>query len=193
MAPGYEMGPLGVAVMKDNYSCHNRGHRSPPRPVASAQPAKPSAPARLVSPYRPGGAVNNFSTDGASLPQPPEGGGEGVVATRRGSGLRDLLGTEVDAEKERERSRLQGEALKKQVEDNKVRRVNVKRWVQFYSMALWWHRVGSFRLGGYHRLKGYFFLLLKAQRQFKIKHRREMSDLKISLQLLIKTFAGKGF
>lgn len=60
-------------------------------------------------------------------PLPPVSGGarcadtEGSgVPSRRGSGLRNLLGTETNAERDRERSRTQAEALKKQVEDNKV-------------------------------------------------------------------------
>ena len=56
------------------------------------------------------------------------GGAEGVdVPPKRGSGLRDLLGTETNVERDRERSRVQAEALKKQVEDNKVRRVESRR------------------------------------------------------------------
>lgn len=52
------------------------------------------------------------------------GGAEGAGAPpKRGSGLRDLLGTETNVERDRERSRVQAEALKKQVEDNKVSRV----------------------------------------------------------------------
>lgn len=66
----------------------------------------------------------------SSLPAPSSGGtgGGGVegvgVPSKRGSGLRDLFGTETNVERDREKSRVQAEALKKQVEDNKV------SWVQ---------------------------------------------------------------
>lgn len=145
MAPGYEMGPLGVAVLKDNYSTTGRGKRSPPRTRAQPPPApaasRPSAPCAEETSSSAGGPPVGSAKSGlfgsggerererdrappSLLPQAEGGAGgvaEGVGApSRRGVGLRDLLGTETNAERDRERSRVQAEALKKQVEDNKV-------------------------------------------------------------------------
>lgn len=134
MAPGYEMGPLGVAVMKDNYSTTGRGKRSPPRtraPVPTVPPAANLArsPARSGPSVLPaeGGRFGNREDEESAPSRPPaegdargadtEGGG---LPPKRGSGLRNLLGTETNAERDRERSKMQAEALKKQVEDNKV-------------------------------------------------------------------------
>ncbi|CAN0229795.1 unnamed protein product, partial [Scytosiphon promiscuus] len=136
MAPGYEMGPLGVAVMKDNYSSTGRGKRSPPRMRAQA----PAAPvAADVKGYPAGGKPSALPAEGglfgkrgdedsSSSLLSAECGARGAdtegsgVLPRRGSGLRNLLGMEASAERDRERSRTQAEALKKQVEDNKTRR-----------------------------------------------------------------------
>ncbi|CAM9579501.1 unnamed protein product [Ectocarpus sp. 4 AP-2014] len=141
MAPGYEIGPLGVPVIKDNYSTTGRGQRSPAKKRAVA-------PAATVNRGLTASAIGLSSTPvGESVPQtnsdlfgsghdgtsssllPPSEGGAGVgdaegvgAPSRRGSGLRELLGIETNAERDREKSRVQAEALKKQVEDNKVRR-----------------------------------------------------------------------
>lgn len=124
MAPGYEMGPLGVAVMKDKYSTTGRGQRSPTKMASSAVELSDS-------PRGPIGLSNTdiigsgeIKTSSLLLP-PSEGGAGGVVdcdglPSRRGSGLRELMGIETNAERDREKSRVQAEALKKQVEDNKV-------------------------------------------------------------------------
>ncbi len=141
MAPGYEMGPLGVAVLKDNYSTTGRGKRSPPRTRASPPPAptpsRPSVPCAEemhssagtlpVGPAKSplyGSGGERAPSSLVAMPQTEGGtggGAEGVGApSRRGVGLRDLLGTETNAERDRERSRVQAEALKKQVEDNRV-------------------------------------------------------------------------
>lgn len=123
--------------MKSNYSTTGRGQRSPPKVRESPPdpaPSRPSGPSAVGVLNNFGGAVhssdNNSSkgiTGSPSLLAPSEGGGaggagpEGVgVLSKRGSGLRDLLGTETNVERDRERSRVQAEALKKQVEDNKV-------------------------------------------------------------------------
>lgn len=118
------MGPLGVAVMKDKYSTTGRGQRSPTKMTSSA-----------VEPLgNPGGPVGLSNTDifgsgeigaSSSLLPPSEGDAGGVVdsdgvPSRRGIGLRELLGIETNTERDREKSRAQAEALKKQVEDNKV-------------------------------------------------------------------------
>lgn len=139
MAPGYEMGPLGVAVMKDTYSTTGRGQRSPPKmrappPAPAARRPSGSSAVELLS--SPGGPVRSANDEifgggengASSTLLPSEGGAGGVVdgdgvPSGRGSGLRDLLGIETNAEKDREKSRVQAEALKKQVEDNKVGRV----------------------------------------------------------------------
>lgn len=138
LAPGYELGPLGVAVMKANYSTTGRGQRSPPKVFAPApdptraRPSGPSAVGTLSSSGMPVHPVENNllareeAKGSSSLLAPSEGGAggggvEGVgLPPKRGSGLRDLLGTEINVERDRERSRVQAEALKKQVEDNKV-------------------------------------------------------------------------
>ncbi|CAM9607479.1 unnamed protein product, partial [Ectocarpus sp. 13 AM-2016] len=142
MAPGYEIGPLGVPVIKDNYSTTGRGQRSPAkmRAVAPAATvnrglAASSAIGLSTTPVRESVPQTNSDLFGSghdgtssSLLPPSEGGAgvgdaEGVGApSRRGSGLRELLGIETNAERDREKSRVQAEALKKQVEDNKVRR-----------------------------------------------------------------------
>ncbi|CAM9966762.1 unnamed protein product, partial [Hapterophycus canaliculatus] len=136
IAPGYEMGPLGVPVMKDNYSSTGRGKRSPPRmraPVPTVSPATEltRSPGGGGPPVLPAGrdlfGKRKDEESEESLPS-AEGGARvgdaegGSVPPRRGSGLRNLLGTETHAERDRERSRMQAEALKKQVEDNKARR-----------------------------------------------------------------------
>lgn len=140
LAPGYELGPLGVAVMKANYSTTARGQRSPPPKVRAAPPdpapGGPSAPSTveiLNGSGRPVHLPNNSLlaseevNGSSSLLTPSDGGagGGGVdgvgVPPKRGSGLRDLLGRETNVERDREKSRVQAEALKKQVEDNKVR------------------------------------------------------------------------
>ncbi|CAM9375784.1 unnamed protein product [Ectocarpus fasciculatus] len=142
MAPGYEIGPLGVPVIKDNYSTTGRGQRSPAKMRAVAPAAAVSrglaATSAIDLPSRPAGEsapqansdLFGSGHDGPSsslLPTSEGGAGvgdaEGVGApSRRGSGLRELLGIETHAERDREKSRVQAEALKKQVEDNKVRR-----------------------------------------------------------------------
>eukprot|EP00752_Nemacystus_decipiens_P012874 g11397.t2 len=140
MAPGYELGPLGVAVMKANYSTTGRGQRSPPRVRAALPdpaPGRPSAPSAVETSNSAGGSVypanNNLPAReegkrSSSLPAPSADGAGGMgaegagVPPKRGSGLRDLLGTETNVERDRERSKVQAEALKKQVEDNKTRR-----------------------------------------------------------------------
>lgn len=138
LAAGYELGPLGVAVMKANYSTTGRGQRSPPK-VHSAPPdpapGRPSAPSTVEMFNSAGGPTHpanknllaSGEVQGSSSPLGPLEGGtvggsvEGVgVPPKRGSGLRDLLGTETNVERDRERSKMQAEALKKQVEDNKV-------------------------------------------------------------------------
>lgn len=139
LAPGYELGPLGVAVMKANYSTTGRGQRSPPKaraPPPDPAPSGPSAQSAVEKLNSFGGPVHPASNSllagqevkgSSSLLAPSDGGAggggvEGVgVPPKRGSGLRDLLGTETNVERDRERSRVQAEALKKQVEDNKVR------------------------------------------------------------------------
>lgn len=126
MPPGFEMGPLGVPVMIDNYSGSRRGHKSPQKAADTAPLVGPSLTLDgLVSPHRPAGVKGGLLGDGAGpVPTAVDAGGvsPGVCAMpRRGSGLKELLGTEADGEKERERSRIQAEALNKQVEDNKVR------------------------------------------------------------------------
>lgn len=126
--------------MKANYSTTGRGQRSPtrmlaapPDPAPGSRPSVPSAAHTLSSAGRSVHPVNSnlFASEevkGSPLPLAPSeggaggGGAEGVgVPPKRGSGLRDLLGTETNVERDRERSRVQAEALKKQVEDNKVR------------------------------------------------------------------------
>lgn len=122
MAPGYEIGPLGVAVMKHNYSSTGRGQPSPPK-NATPVPSVPSAAfAGVVSPRQPVDGKSDVVGDEPKVPLPDGGGGSGAVPLR-GSGLRDLLGNEANGAKERERSRLQAETLQKQVEENKVRRM----------------------------------------------------------------------
>lgn len=140
MAPGYEIGPLGVPVIKDNYSTTGRGQRSPTKMRAAAPAATVSRglvvssatelSSRPIGDSAPQANSDLFGSrhDGtsSSLLPPSEGGAdvgdaEGVgVPSRRGSGLRELLGIETNAERDREKSRVQAEALKKQVEDNKV-------------------------------------------------------------------------
>lgn len=140
------MGPLGVAVMKDNYSTTGRGQRSPPKvraPPPAPATGTPSAPSAVEILSSSGGPVhsanNNLLPSGevkilSSLLEPSEdgagGGGVGGVGvpSKRGSGLRDLLGTETNVERDRERSRVQAEALKKQVEDNKVGWIELSGW-----------------------------------------------------------------
>ncbi|CBJ26598.1 expressed unknown protein [Ectocarpus siliculosus] len=142
MAPGYEIGPLGVPVIKDNYSTTGRGQRSPAKMRAVAPAATGNQGLSASSAIDPSSGPVGESTpqtsselfgsghDGTSSSLlAPSGGGadvsdaEGVGApSRRGSGLRELLGIETNAERDREKSRVQAEALKKQVEDNKVRR-----------------------------------------------------------------------
>lgn len=94
--------------MKDNYSTKRKVHTSP---RTSTEPVTLTPP------------VVSKSGTLADVSMREEGTGGAAVPPRRGSGLRNLLGTDGDeeGEKERERSRIQGEALKKQVEDNKVR------------------------------------------------------------------------
>lgn len=140
MAPGYEIGPLGVPVIKDNYSTTGRGQRSPAKMRAVAPAAAISrglaATSAIDLPSRPAGesapqansdlfGSGHDGTSSSLLPTSEGGAGvgdvEGVGApSRRGSGLRELLGIETHAERDREKSRVQAEALKKQVEDNKV-------------------------------------------------------------------------
>lgn len=55
------------------------------------------------------------------------GSAGGSSLARRGDGLRDLLGRDDKGQDERARCRAHGEALKKQVEDNKVRPSNPVR------------------------------------------------------------------
>lgn len=125
MADGYEMGPLGVPVMKYHYST-GRGPKSPPKTIAltDAQPVDGSHPSAIgLKPC--GRVVASDGTMGSKpcLPVPENGGGTNVMPPKRGSGLRNLLGKETECEEERERGRRQAEALKKQVEDQKVRAV----------------------------------------------------------------------
>lgn len=71
------------------------------------------------------GSIPSPGTDGSGTALSSGGavasGAGSFPVQRRGQGLRNLLGTEAEGEKERERSRRQAEALRKQVEDNKVR------------------------------------------------------------------------
>ncbi|CAB1112942.1 unnamed protein product [Ectocarpus sp. CCAP 1310/34] len=133
MAPGYEIGPLGVPVIKDNYSTTGRGQRSPAKmravaPAATVNRGLAASSAIGLSSTPVGESVPQTNSDlfgsghdgTSSSLLPPSEGGAGVGApSRRGSGLRELLGIETRAERDREKSRVQAEALKKQVEDNK--------------------------------------------------------------------------
>ena len=106
-APGYEIGPLGVAVMKDSYRSRTLdGRVPPPSEVRSTAPASPSREFR--------------SKETSSLPKGKSDDESKAVVPIRGSSFKELLGLK-GKEMEKEKSRLQAEVLKNQAKENNVR------------------------------------------------------------------------